>query len=169
MILIKEKPEHPPSLVSQSEPEVDVNLLQMYAQAFKIKNYVIESIGFSLVNAAFCFILILSPLFQPYGYSPLVIAAMGGVFIIFGLISSIIAGVLLDKYNCYLSLYRAICVGTAFTFAIMLATFPSGNVWLVGVNLAVSGAVVVPMMNVGISFACELTFPLSETVTNGLL
>ena len=129
----------------------------------------IESIGFSLINAAFCFILILSPLFQPYGYSPLLIAAMGGIFIIFGLISSIITGVLLDKYRCYLKLYRAICAGTAITFALMLATFPSGNVWLVGVNLAIAGAVVIPIMPIGVAFACELTFPLSETVTNGLI
>jgi hypothetical protein len=51
----------------------------------------------------------------------------------------------------------------------MLVTFPSGNIWLVGVNLAIAGAVVIPIMPVGISFACELSFPLSETVTNGLL
>jgi FLVCR family feline leukemia virus subgroup C receptor-related protein len=98
-----------------------------------------------------------------------VIAALGGIFIIFGLISSIIAGVLLDKYSCYLKLYRAICAGTTITFALMLATFPLGNVWLVGVNLAIAGSIVIPIMPVGIAFACELTFPLSETVTNGLL
>jgi len=94
---------------------------------------------------------------------------MGGLFTIFGMISSIIAGILLDKYTCYLKLYRAICIGTAITFLIMLVTYPSGNAWLVGANMAVSGVAVAPMMNVGISFAAELTFPLSETVTNGLL
>ncbi len=60
-------------------------------------------------------------------------------------------------------------MGTAITFGLMLVTFPSGNIWLVGVNLAIAGAVVIPIMPVGISFACELSFPLSETVTNGLL
>jgi len=144
-------------------------LCQLYAEALKIKEYVIESIGFSLVLTAFNFVLILSPLFQPYGYDPLYIATFGVIFTVFGVIGSVIAGVLLDKYNCYLKLYRACCISCAVTFPIMLATVPTGNAWLVGINMAVSGFAVVPMGPVGISFAAELTFPLKETVTIGLL
>jgi len=94
---------------------------------------------------------------------------MGCVFTVFGMVGSVLAGVILDKYTCYLKLYRATCLCCAVTFPIMLLTVPTGNAWLVGANMAVAGFTVLPMAPVGISFAAELTFPLSETVTNGLL
>jgi len=114
-------------------------------------------------------VLILSPLFEPYGYGPVFIAAMGCVFTLFGVVGSVVSGILLDKFGCYLKLYRAICISCAATFPLLLWTLPSLKTWLVGANMAVSGISVLPMLSVGISFATELTFPLKETVTNGLL
>jgi len=94
---------------------------------------------------------------------------MGCVFTVFGTVGSVISGILLDKYTCYLKLYRGICISCAVTFPVMLLTLPSLSYWLVAANMAVSGISVLPMASVGISFATELTFPLKETVTNGLL
>lgn len=126
--------------------------------------------GFSLLNGVFIsFTVILSPLFEPYGYSPQIIATMGGIFIIVGVMSSIVFGIIIDKHPYYLLTYKIICIGTTVTFALMLLTFPTSNSWLVGVNVAFAGALLVPIMPVGIGFACELTFPMEATLTNGML
>lgn len=126
--------------------------------------------AFSLLNGVFIsFTVILSPIFCPYGYSPTFIAFMGGIFIIVGVVSSIICGAIIDKNPQYLLLFRMICVGSTIMFAALIPVLPLGNVWLVGANVALAGAVLVPIMPVGIGFACELTFPMEATVTNGIL
>ena len=39
---------------------------------------------------------ILSPLFDPYGYTPTTVSIIGGVFIIFGVTGALVAGCILD-------------------------------------------------------------------------
>lgn len=46
---------------------------------------------------------------------------------------------------------------------------PSGNVWLVGINLLLLGTFLVPIIPVSMNFASELTFPIAPATTNGLL
>jgi len=94
---------------------------------------------------------------------------MGGIFIIVGVVSSIISGAVIDKNPQYLFLFRIICVGSTIMFATLIPVLPYGNKWLLGVNVALAGAVLVPIMPIGIGFACELTFPMEATVTNGIL
>jgi len=142
----------------------------MFGEALRNKNYVLELAGFSFLNCVFIsFTVILSPIFEPYGYSPTFISLMGGIFIIVGVVSSIICGAAIDKNPKYLLLFRIICVGSTLMFATLIPALMYGNRWLVGVNVALAGFVLVPIMPIGIGFACELTFPIEATVTNGIL
>jgi len=134
-----------------------------------MKDYVITVIGMAFVVGAVNFLNIMSSLFSGYGYDTLWISSFGVIFTLFGMVGSIISGVINDKYKCYLKIYRACCVCCVITFPMMLWTAPTGNAWLVAANMAVGGFTVSPIGPTAISLAAELSFPLKETVSNGLL
>jgi len=134
-----------------------------------MKDYVITVLGFLFIGGSVNFLTIMSSLFSPYGYDPIVIASFGVIFTLFGMVGSLISGVINDKYKCYLTIYRVSCVCSVITFALLLWTGPSGNAWLLGANMAVGGLTISPIGPTAISLAAELSFPLKETVSNGLL
>jgi len=51
----------------------------------------------------------------------------------------------------------------------MLISLPSGNVTLMAINLAVLGFFMIPIIPLGYSFSVELTYPVSEAMSNGLM
>ena len=125
---------------------------------------------YGLVNGLFtAFGCVLGPLFEPYGFEALSISIFGALFTIVGVLSSIVFGLLLDKYHKYLLLLRIICIGTTISMGAAVFIVPTNSKWFVGLNMIVAGIFIVPMIPLGISFACELTFPMDPTVTNGIL
>lgn len=94
---------------------------------------------------------------------------LGSIFVLFGVLSSIIVGKILDKTQRYLFSLRAVCVATVVMFCIGFISFKSENIYIVSVNTALNGMALVPFFPVCIGFAAELTFPLQEAVIVGSL
>lgn len=94
---------------------------------------------------------------------------MGALFIVSGVLSSIVIGIFLDKTNKYLITMRSICIGSTILFIIGYAAFATGNIYIVGANIILDGIALVPFLPVCISFAAEITFPMQEAVIVGIL
>jgi len=94
---------------------------------------------------------------------------MGGLFVIAGVTNSIVIGLLLDKYQRYLLSMRATCIFSAVLFACGYFAFTIKNNYVVGINVALDGAALIPFLPVCIAFAAEVTFPMQEAVVVGIL
>lgn len=62
-----------------------------------------------------------------------------------------------------------ICGTTCVTALCAMITLPTGNIWICGITVVILGIGLVPISPVGMSFASELTFPISPATTNGIL
>lgn len=97
------------------------------------------------------------------------ISMLGACVICMGVIFSMVAGILLNKYHKYLLMVR---LSAGLTFAIIglaLITFQTRNVWLISINMVLGACCLVPVIPVSIDFTAELTFPSEETVTTGFI
>lgn len=85
------------------------------------------------------------------------------------MISSIVFGVMLDKYKKFLITFRVICFGTFIVMLSAFASFTTKNFYVVAITAIIIGILLVPFLPVGSAFAGELTFPMQEAVVIGIL
>lgn len=86
-----------------------------------------------------------------------------------GVVASMVAGVILNKYHKYLLMVRVSAAGASILMGLALFTFTTHNVTLITANMIVGACFLVPVIPVSIDFSAELTFPQDETVTTGFL
>ena len=105
----------------------------------------------------------------PFGYRGADNAVFGGVFIFFGVFGSFVIGIVLDKTQKYKMTINIISLCAVGCIALGLVTLPSGMSWLFSINLAFIGFSVIPIIPIAYGFAVELTFPVPEAVSNGMM
>lgn len=110
---------------------------------------------------------LLSPIFEPYDYNPTQISTLGVIFIISGVISCLIVGRLLDYYYKFLLTLRIVCWGSTAMAIVAIFVFPLGNIYLTAILMVLAGVLILPIIPVCISFACEVTFPMQAAMING--
>ncbi len=62
-----------------------------------------------------------------------------------------------------------VCFASIATIALTFYTLPSRNVALFSVNLVLVGLTVLPIIPIGFAFSVEVTFPISEALSNGMM
>lgn len=142
------------------------------ALLFKNRNYVLHVIVTAMVFGVYsCLGAIVNNLAIAYGFTSVDASIFGAVFILSGLVGSFILSGFLDKYKKYLSALRIVCMGSLFWGACLRFTFPAGKPWLVVVviNIGLAGAFIVPVLPLSYAFSVELTYPISEAMSNGTL
>lgn len=112
---------------------------------------------------------VVSSLTAPYGYTSVHNSIFGAVFIVSGILGSFVYGVLLDKYQKYKLIFLIITMCTCITIGLALATLPSGNAVLFAINLIVLGSSILSAIPVSYAFSVELTYPISEAMSNGMM
>ena len=112
---------------------------------------------------------ILNTLVQPYGFGSADAAEFGGVFITCGLVGSFVASGIIDKYSAYKKVTCAACWGTLILGLMLLGSLSYGNKIIVSINIAALGFFILPIIPIGYSFAVEITFPVSEVMSNGTM
>jgi hypothetical protein len=113
-----------------------------------------------------------SPLFgnkQGLNFSPSNIAVLGIFVVFFGVLSSMISGILLKCFRKYLLMTRVFCFGTSVFLWTAVALFTTSLKFLVGVVMVIGAMFLIPMIPIGIAFAAELTWTVDETVSQGFL
>ena len=105
----------------------------------------------------------------PFGFNGVDNSIFGASFIFFGVVGSFVFGFLLDKY----AKYKLTINVTSFTACglIVLAfwTLQSGSVAIFSINLACIGFFVIPIIPCSYAFAVELTYPVPEAMSNGMM
>ena len=150
--------------------KLDYNFGIDVKELIKNKNYIILTLVFTLIYSVYtCLATVISPISTPYGFSGTDASLMGVSFIISGVIGSFLISIFLDKYKCFLKSIRVICVGSFISAIGIYLTLESGNLYIVCLNIGFLGFFLLPITSVGYSFCTEITYPISEPMSNGIM
>lgn len=111
----------------------------------------------------------MSQLTAPYGYSSGDNALFGGIFILTGVVGSFVYGVILDRSAKYKLILILISISSVCSIMLTMVTLPMGSVPIFSLNLMFVGISVIPVIPVSYSFAVELTYPVPEAMSNGMM
>lgn len=106
---------------------------------------------------------------MPYGFKSADAAIFGATFICSGILGSFIMSSYLDKYKTYKIILRTSCFGTLGFGSMLMGTFLTGSLIICTINIGIMGFFILPILPVGYNFACEITYPVSEVMSNGVM
>lgn len=167
IFIIKERPTKPASALSIGKRPFNFST----DVKFLIKNpsYILLTCSFSFIFGIYLTVgNLVGPLYAFSGYSASKISMVGVIFVLFGVIASMITGVLLDKYKKYLLFLRLICFASTVFIGLLVFTIKA-SFFLNTVTVALVGFTMVPILPTGYSFAVELTHPTNPALVNGLM
>jgi FLVCR family feline leukemia virus subgroup C receptor-related protein len=118
-----------------------------------------------------CLGAIINNLVTAYGFSSVDASMFGAIFIVSGLVGSFVISGFLDKYNAYIKILRIVCFSSLFWGSCLRFTLPLGPKYLIvsAINIGFAGFSIIPIIPVAYSFSVELTYPVSEAMSNGSL
>ena len=170
-LLIKDKPEFPPSAVAASPPS-EQTLFESFGDIWANKNFIFLSISLALtIGMSFAFEANMSTLLNPFGYTASQIGFVGAILFAFGIPAALITGYFLDRNSSYrkshitltffglISVIAAVCV---------LAEKEADMLWITIVAVFL-GIALVSLNPVCLSYGAELTFPMSPVVVNAFM
>ncbi|CDW84540.1 UNKNOWN [Stylonychia lemnae] len=134
------------------------------------KSYLLLSCTFIFMHGLYTtFGAVVSSITKPFGYKPIDNSIFGVIFTIFGLIGTLVFGIILDKYAKYKLITNIMTIGACISLSLIFWTLPTSNVLLHSANLAFAGFFITPIIPIGFAFSVELTFPVPESVSNGMM
>lgn len=160
IIVIKENPKFPPSKVALTKISSEGSCSDL-GKLLKMKNYLLLTFVFACLFATYIALAtVINPLLIPFGYDDGVIAELGACFIVAGVLSTLVTGILLDKSKKYLLTLRVITIASCLSAILGYFVLPLSNNLLCFVVITLVGLCLVPIMSVGFAFATELTHPI---------
>ena len=105
---------------------------------------------------------------EALGYSDDTSSLFGAVFIIGSIIGAAIFGTIVEIYKNYKNATILICFIGAVSSCLVLVMFKTGIMPLMCLTFFLTGSALA-LMAVGIDFAVELTYPVPEPISTGLL
>ena len=170
LFFYREKPPTYPSKSAMSSESEQFDFKKDLKALLANKNYIFMVISFNMLYGIYtCLGAIINNLVHPFGYTGSDSSIFGAVFIFSGLVGSFVASSILDKTQLYLHSLRFVVFGAIFFTFFILFTLPSQKVWLLAINISLLGFFILPMIPIGYSFSVELTYPVSEAMSNGLM
>lgn len=170
MIFFKERPKMFPSDAAKNTKNTKFDFMKDLGLLLRNPNFIWLCLVFASLYGVYTSLgALLNPIVSPYHFDAADSSVIGATFIISGLIGSFFFGFLLDKYQKYLLVLRLVCFGTMLSALFIFLTLPSENMFIFDTNIAVMGFFILPIIPVGFSFSIELTFPVSEPMSNGIV
>ena len=91
------------------------------------------------------------------------------MFSIAGILNSFFIGTLLDKYQCYRKALIGLCCASTVFLGLSAVGLPSRKFPLEAGIMVFTGASMIPVVTVCFSFAAELSYPVPESYSIGLM
>ena len=167
IFLFKEKPLTPPSYSSEAEKS---SFADAARKCSKNKNFLFLLAFFaSTYGALNAFSIVINILVYPFGYSSFDTSLIGAILIIFGLIGSFLVSLYVAKTNLYK--FSLVICSIGYAASIMMIGFAaySRNVYIAFIPVLFLGFFGFPILPIAIEMVCEITFPVGEAFSTGLL
>lgn len=104
-----------------------------------------------------------------YNYTSSENSIFASVFIVTGVFASFIIGVILDKTAKYKMILLFLAFGSVISVGMTVFILPSHSVLMFSMNIGLVGATIIPIIPVSYAFAVELTYPIPEAMSNGMM
>lgn len=170
MLLIREKPERPPSIImvdGERGRGAKLTFCETVKRGIKNRNYILLLfIMFFMVSTFISFATNIDELLNP-PFNTAQISGIGLAVSIVGLVASFLWGLVLKKYKTFVLQIRVYCfVSTIFYILIQMSDkLPKSG--LLATVLILSACFSTPVISSGIAYANEVTYPLDETIILG--
>ena len=136
----------------------------------KNTNYLLMTLMFSMVFGVYSsFGAILSTFFTKFNFNSIQNSYIGIVFIICGMLGAAFQAVMMDVFQKYIFAIRMICFGSLASAIVFIYSVNTENITIVLINVGILGFLLLPIIPVGYSFGAELTYPISEAMSNGVM
>ena len=172
LLLFKDKPEEYPSKGAEDleKHKTSYSFMSDMKLLWNNKNFCRFALSYMNTYSIYTSLTaITSNLLSPYGYTPSQASMTGILFICFGLVGAFAVSIKVDKSKKYLLTYRIIVIGTLVCSLAFLITLPMGNVLALYLNNLFFGMFLVPLTPIGYSFSVEMTYPVSEAMSIGII
>ena len=172
ILFFREKPARYPSrsAMTSGEDKSEFSLTKDLKLLLTNKNYIFMVISFNMLYGVYTTLgAIINNLVEPFGYTSTDSSIFGATFILLGLVGSFVCSSMLDKTQQYLRTLKIVCWGSFIMTGFIFLSLPSHSVWLLDLNIAILGIFILPIIPVGFAFSVELTYPVSEAMSNGLM
>ena len=166
VILLREKPQTPPSSSCVSAKQ---DLFKSLKQILSNTNAMLLAFTFGCVlGFANTYGSTAGVLCESLGYSDSTSSLFGAVFITGSIVGAGIFGTIVEIYKTYKTATCVICLIGAISSGLVMGMFAVGSIALLCLTFFLTGSALA-LMAVGIDFAVELTYPVAEPISTGLL
>lgn len=126
--------------------------------------------SFNFLYGLYCAIAgVITSFTSPYKYETSDVSIICLVFSVSGILNSFFLGTLLDKYQCYRKALITLCCSSIITLSMSFFGLPSKSVAIAGGVMMLTGATLIPVVTVCFSFAAELSYPVPESYSIGIM
>jgi len=174
--IFKDKPDIPPSPSQSDDNSKKIGLIQSLKMLFTNIRFIYLLIATLFVVGYYDVMgTIINSLFEMYeitGNESNIIYAVSSVA---GMLASLLISWLLDKYKKFKLFMVILCIsGTVlqalFTFLMELAKSKDFSAYAVALVLyTLVNIIVVPFYTIGMNYACEITYPVGESINGGIM
>lgn len=167
IFLFKKKPKIPPSISASEERE---EFLPSFKSCCRNKSFLLLLLAFSMVQGALNSLATLLDLIsRPYGFSSFDNSVFGGLLIICGLVGAGVVGLIVTITHKYKLACIVTCLVTLFTFIGFIFTLSFRSLLVSSIAVALVGLALTPTLPISYEYGIELTYPVGEAMTGGLL
>lgn len=166
-VFFREKPPTPPSFAAETKKTSFRNSIW---KVMKNKNFVLLLIAFSTVLGNYnCLATIVDLLIKPFGYDESDSGVLGALLIVAGLIGAGLLGWYVEVTKFYKFSIILCLIGFMSSIFMNIFVLYSYRFVFCGIACFLMGFAALPLLPLSFDLACELTFPIGEAMTTGLL
>ena len=168
-LLMKSKPDVYPSAVAEA-PLPDLSLAQSCRELRKNTSFMLLTIQHAMTNGCFLTVgALMSNLLHPFGFTPSEIGQLGLVMTLFGVMSAVLMGVIVDKTAQYRRMHLSLMFSIVITAWLSIYALWTGVTWFIVVSVTLMGICDVGIRPIAFSYGVELTFPIQPALINGVM
>ncbi len=173
ILLMKSKPNIPPSLSQQTILIFDLGLKESLVKLYNNKAFILLAISFACTNGFYNFYpVIINNYLSVYFIESKVISYIFVITLTGGLIGSFIISYLIDKYRIYkfpTIILNILMIFSYGLFTILLEIYnaesPGLNLFILILCCIFYGFCLMSIYSVCLDFGCELTYPVGESIS----
>ena len=170
-IVIRDKPEVPPSAVAAVKPD-DHSYCENFKLLWANKNFMILAFSYAIVYGVYVSIgTAMSNLLNPFGFTPIDISIAGGTCLLAGVVAALIIGCYLDCSAAYRKTHITLSVLTLASTATVVPAlaFGNGHLCYIMIPVVLLGISSVSFFPTCLSYGAEQTFPLQPALVNAAM
>ncbi|GFT82204.1 feline leukemia virus subgroup C receptor-related protein 2 [Nephila pilipes] len=165
-------PKNPPSLAqAQKRKESSESHTQIIMNMLKNPNFILILIVYGLMVGSYYAIgtILNSLILYFFPHKEMQVGWMGLLFVVCGLVGSIIAGFTLDSTHKFKETSIAICCASLVTLIIFSGCLYVNHLWVQFITICLFGFCLTSFLPIGFEYGIEVTYPQSEAISACLL